>query len=148
MSAARSLPAAQPLPLPVRARPAAPQAAADWPAAEGLLALLREAAAAARAEARAPLAGCAAIDPAAPPPIVARALLRALPTALHRRPRVWSPGARGRSFDEAWLVALARALAVRDADSACFLLASRTRPDSAPLIAALMRQLLSGLGLR
>jgi hypothetical protein len=134
---------ALPIPLPVSAPRPVPAPAC--PLEARLVPLLRRAASAGRAEARVPLAACAAIDPAAPAETHARALLRALPGALRRRPRLWAPGAEGRSFDEAWLLALARALSSGDGDSSRFLLGRRARPEAAPLLAALMRALVARL---
>lgn len=61
-------------------------------------------------------------------PGYAEALVRTLEQALQRRPRFYRPGNAEISFDEAWLMALLRALRTGDRDSATFLLHRRIRP--------------------
>jgi hypothetical protein len=65
-------------------------------------------------------------------------LARLLPTLLMRRPVLWRPGTRGRSFDEDWVLALARALRTDDRASARFLLARRARPEGAATLRMLV----------
>ncbi len=57
-------------------------------------------------------------------------LMRCLSQALGHRPIFLRPGERERSFDEAWLLSLARCLGEGDLPSATFLLHSRV-PDHA-----------------
>lgn len=65
-------------------------------------------------------------------------LARALPKLLNRRPAIRRPGSAGRSFDEDWLCALARALRSDDSASAHFLLARRARPEGAAVLRMLV----------
>ncbi|MBZ8118836.1 hypothetical protein KUD11_09260 [Roseovarius sp. LXJ103] len=55
----------------------------------------------------------------------AETLMRALPHALGHAPVLYRPGSAALSFDEAWIMQLARALASGDMPSAEFLLRSR-----------------------
>ncbi|RYH00868.1 hypothetical protein EU805_16255 [Salipiger sp. IMCC34102] len=114
----------------------------DAPQAEPpLLGLVRMSALDCRAAARAEATACAAIDPAARPDVLATQLVKMLPQFLKRRPVLWRPGTRGMSFDEAWLLALDRAVRRGDRDSERFLLSSRI--DAASLHSA--RTLVRGL---
>ena len=108
-----------------------------------LIALLRLAALECRAAPRVGLPPAEAMEAAAVEDMVT-VLARTLPALLLRRPVLWPPGAAGRSFDEAWLLALAAALWRGDRLSARFLLARRARPEGA----AVLRMLLSDLGHR
>ena len=108
-----------------------------------LIALLRLAALECRIAPRAGLPAADAIRAAALEDM-ATMLARLLPTLLLRRPVIWRPGAEGRSFDEDWLLALARAERRRDRASVGFLLRRRARPDGA----AVLRMLVGDLAAR
>ncbi|TFL18827.1 hypothetical protein [Jannaschia formosa] len=105
-----------------------------------LIALLRFHALACRTS---PRAGLTPEDAARAAAVEDMALLlaRMLPVLLLRRPVLWRPGTAGRSFDEDWLLALARALRAGDADSARFLLTRRARPEGAATLRMLVGDL-------
>ncbi len=103
-----------------------------------LISILRLAALQCRTAPRASVTGCALLDPAATAADHAAALALCLPQMLLRRPVVHRPGTRRRSFDEDWLVALARALASGDRASARFLARRRARPEAVPYLALLL----------
>jgi len=63
-------------------------------------------------------------------PAFADALLRTLAEAFGRHVRIYAPGSREVSFDEAWLVSLLRAQARDDTPSVTFLLHARVAPDA------------------
>ena len=102
-----------------------------------LIALLRLAALECRAAPRAGLSLVETMRVAAIEDMVTM-LARVLPTLLNRRPVIWRPGATGQSFDEAWLIALARALRSGDSASERFLLARRARPEGAAVLRMLV----------
>ncbi|MBM2575222.1 hypothetical protein JQC91_02790 [Jannaschia sp. Os4] len=77
---------------------------------------------------------------------MAAMLARLLPALLFRRPVLLRPGSPGRSFDEDWLLALARAEVSGDRRSARFLLARRARPDGAAVLRMLVGDLAARLG--
>ncbi|PWJ22392.1 hypothetical protein [Jannaschia seohaensis] len=108
-----------------------------------LIALLRFAALECRTAPRADLPPGEAMRDAAVEEM-AVLLARMLPTLLQRRPVIRRPGAADLSFDESWLLALARALSGGDAASARFLLARRARPEGA----AVLRMLVGDLAAR
>lgn len=92
---------------------------------------LRRIALACRVKPRADLfQACALIstDPQSSRDAHAEALMRCLPEALARRPLMLRAGSPEVSFDEAWLIRLARSIACHDTDSTAFLLASRIAP--------------------
>lgn len=74
-----------------------------------------------------------------------RAGPRMLPAASERRPMIWRPGSDGLSFDETWLLALARALRAGDASSVRFLAARRVRPGAGPVLRMLVAGLSAGI---
>lgn len=108
-----------------------------------LIALLRLSALECRIAPRAGLPPAEALRVAAAEDM-ALMLARMLPTLMLRRPVIWRPGTRGRSFDEEWLLSLACALEREDRASARFLLARRARPEGA----AVLRMLVGDLGAR
>jgi hypothetical protein len=67
-------------------------------------------------------------------------LVRCLSQALGRRPVLLRPGEAEMSFDEAWLVRLARALEQGDAGSATFLLHSRVPAHARRNLVFLLRR--------
>lgn len=73
---------------------------------------------------------CALIsaDPQSTREAHAEALIRCLSEAMDRRPVMLRTGSSEVSFDEAWLIRLAKSLAGNDTDSAAFLLGSRIKP--------------------
>lgn len=73
---------------------------------------------------------CALIstDPQSSREAHAEALMRCLSQAMNRRPVMLRTGSTEVSFDEAWLIRLAKSLARKDTDSAAFLLGSRIDP--------------------
>lgn len=111
---------------------------------EPLLGHLRLAALRCRTAPRGPVEACALLHPEAQAEDYATALARLLPEVLIRRPVFWRTGTESLSFDESWLLALARALRTGDADSAAFLLARRVLPRGRPLL----RLLVTGLSER
>lgn len=89
----------------------------------------------------APLESCALIgarDEAARS-LHAETLMRALPHALGQAPVLYKPGSALLSFDEAWILALARALKRDDMPSATFLLRSRVPAHARRGLAFLLR---------
>ncbi|KIT17551.1 hypothetical protein [Jannaschia aquimarina] len=111
-----------------------------------LLVLLRRAALECRASARLDTArACALFDPESKADEIARLLARALPQAMHVRPRFHATEASARSFDERWILAIADAIARRDIDSERFLLSRRTTPLGGTAISLLMRGFLDRL---
>lgn len=72
-------------------------------------------------------------------------MLLALPRLLQRDPGFQAPGAAERSFDESWLLALAGALRLADADNYRFLLLSRMTPQNASEFHFLLRHALTVL---
>ncbi|MGR3504118.1 hypothetical protein [Pseudaestuariivita sp.] len=60
----------------------------------------------------------------------AEALMRCLPEALGQTARLYAPGAVEMTFDETWLLQLARSSVADDAPSVAFLLASRVAPQN------------------
>ncbi|PZX14329.1 hypothetical protein LX81_02912 [Palleronia aestuarii] len=81
------------------------------------------------------------LDPAADAADYATVLARMLPELFLRRPVLWRPGTARRSFDEAWLLAFARAIETDDRTSERFLAGRRLRPGAAPVL----RHVLGGL---
>ncbi|WP_136637141.1 hypothetical protein [Pseudooceanicola onchidii] len=69
-----------------------------------------------------------ATDPQSTRDAHVEALMRSLSEAMNRRPTLLRTGSTEVSFDEAWLIRLAKSLAHGDSDSAAFLLASRVVP--------------------
>ena len=69
-----------------------------------------------------------ATDPQTSREAHAEALIRCLSEAMNRRPVMLRTGSTEVSFDEAWLIRLAKSLARGDTDSAAFLLGSRIEP--------------------
>ena len=67
-------------------------------------------------------------------------LMRCLAQALGRRPVLYREGERETSFDEAWLMALARSLRADDVASATFLLHSRVPPHARRNLVFLLRR--------
>ncbi|MGB3553522.1 MAG: hypothetical protein WBA25_02660 [Jannaschia sp.] len=90
---------------------------------------------------RSPQAACALLHPEANAGDYADALARALPGLLRRRPRIWTPGTPGQSFDEAWLATLFDAIRDGDGASTRFLIERFARPGNQ----AILRFLLVGL---
>jgi hypothetical protein len=103
-----------------------------------LIALLRLAALECRVAPRASLRACALLHPSAGVADHVTMVARILPDALLRRPVIWRPGASERSFDEAWLLAIAQAIATGDADSERFLMRRRVRPAAIPILRLLL----------
>lgn len=103
-----------------------------------LICLLRLSALACRTAPRGSVEGCGLLDPDADAADYAMALARAMPDVLTRRPVFWRPGAPGQSFDEAWLLALARAIRAGDRDSERFLVLRRVRVQARPILRLLM----------
>lgn len=68
----------------------------------------------------------------------AEALMRCLNQALGKTARLHAPGTEELSFDEAWLIALARACARRDDNSTAFLLKSQVCLEHRRLVRFLM----------
>lgn len=73
---------------------------------------------------------CALIstDPQSGREVHAEALMRCLSEAMNRRPTLLRTGSYEVSFDEAWLIRLAKSIARNDSDSTAFLLGSRIDP--------------------
>lgn len=71
----------------------------------------------------------------------ADALMKCLPQALGRRPKMLRPGVAEVSFDEAWIVRMATSAAQGDGDSFAFLLRSRVPPWARRNIAFLVASL-------
>ena len=120
----------------------APEIAGQEAAADPLLDHLRAAARAARCRGPVDLFGaCAALS--TDRDVAARAaadvLMRCLAQALGRRPVFLRAGERERTFDETWLLALARSLQAGDASSAAFLLRSRVPHHAQRNLAFLIR---------
>ena len=125
--------------------PAHPHAAPAAPPARAVAALRLAARDCRAAPRRSPGEACALLAPDADAAAFAEALARALPALLLRRPVIWHPGARGESFDEAWLAALLAALGRGDRGSARFLLTRRVRPGGAATLLFLAQGLLKRL---
>ncbi|MEM8579992.1 MAG: hypothetical protein AAGF50_02190 [Pseudomonadota bacterium] len=86
-----------------------------------------------RAKARADLfQACAtlSVDSSAAKMAHAEVLMRCLSQALEKTPIFYRPGEQSLSFDEAWLLQLASAIARGDTDSRTFLLHSRIVPHA------------------
>ena len=116
------------------------------PSQPALIALLRVCALECRAAARpAPHEACALLHPDADAVDHATALARRLPELLLRRPVIWAPGAAGRSFDESWLLAVARALVSEDRASVRFLLRRHARPTGHAVLSMLLRGMVARL---
>ncbi|WOI56695.1 hypothetical protein [Palleronia sp. LCG004] len=111
----------------------------------GFVSCLRMAALDCRAAPRSSLKACELLDPDAGAEAHAALLTRTLPQMLRHRPVFWRPGASGRSFDEEWLLALARAIAHGDHSSARFLVRSRVHAQAAPTLMLLMRGMVGSL---
>ncbi|MCL3883276.1 hypothetical protein [Marivita sp. GX14005] len=71
-------------------------------------------------------------------------LMRCLSQALGRRPVLFREGERDTSFDEKWLLALARALKHEDTASATFLLNSRVPKHARRNLVFLLRNVIDG----
>ncbi|MGX9356960.1 hypothetical protein ACS3SW_17870 [Roseobacteraceae bacterium S113] len=95
------------------------------------------------APAPAPVESCAMIGPISPEMrlVHAATLLGALPEILGRLPVIYRPGSADISFDEAWLIQLARSLSRQDSSSAAFLLNSRAPRHSHRAMTYLMRSI-------
>lgn len=109
-----------------------------------LLFQIRLAAMTGRTDPRASIASCALVDPALETDKAARLLVQIVAQGLDRRPVFWRPGSEGQSFDESWLIALARAIRVGDTGSERFLTERRVRPPATRIL----RHFLEMLGAR
>ncbi|MEL7099146.1 MAG: hypothetical protein AAGM84_09995 [Pseudomonadota bacterium] len=76
------------------------------------------------------------------------ALVRCLDTALGQRTQLFSPGVIERSFDERWLIALARASGREDEPSLSFLLSSRVPAQNRRMIRFLIGRIAGCFELR
>ena len=115
------------------------EARAPDPSSPPLLAALRLASLRCRiAPQLAPSAACRLLLPDARAGEFAEALARALPGLMRRRPQILPPESRARSFDEAWLLALAEARRRGDAASVRFLVGRRVRPGGAAALDVLL----------
>ncbi len=128
----------------------APQAIPDETPLQGTaLAMLRVLMRTCRAKARMPVfEACALLHhrPAESAQVYADALLRSLSQALPDGPTIHQVGARERSFDESWLLALMRAIARDDRASATFLLRARLPLHYRRSVGWLAGQLVARLG--
>ncbi|TDL79478.1 hypothetical protein E2L08_09215 [Palleronia sediminis] len=116
------------------------------PAAQpGLVSFLRLAALGCRTAPRASVPACLTLCPEADAGTCATILAHALPELLARRPVLHAPGTAVRSFDEEWLLALARARARGDTASVRFLAGRRVRPHRRAALMVLLGALLDRL---
>jgi len=111
-----------------------------------LLNHLRDVAMSCRAKRRTTLFdACARVqrDSSAAQTTCAEALMRCLDEILGHPARLLAPGTSELTFDEAWLMRMARSCALDDRDSLAFLLRSRVAREHQRLVAFLMARLVS-----